>query len=182
MESARLLMLASNRISGTVRCSNARQIRKPYNDNRRIKHNKRHESHDAMLTTETCLDQQHPFANSISLLAFNARRGNGKQVDASFAQAANQHAREAEQLLRQISVKAPQLTSVLEQLNEGSASQRVEFDEQALRAEPQGRFDGGAMLDAAAGFLSHAFPANAPLFHGCRAFLQLKIIKNKKQA
>ncbi|MBP0599442.1 hypothetical protein J8I26_15095 [Herbaspirillum sp. LeCh32-8] len=135
-----------------------------------------------MLTTETRLDQPQPFANSFALLAFSARRESGKQVDVSFAEAANQHARESAQLLRQISVKAPQLASVLEQLNEGSAPERVQFDEQAAQNESRGRFSGGAMLDAAAGLLSHAFPANAPLFHGARAFLQLKMIKNKKQA
>lgn len=134
-----------------------------------------------MHTTETCLDQPQPFANSFALLAFHAHRDGGKQVDTSFAQAANQHQRDSAQLLQQISAKAPQLASVLDQLNEGSAPAHVEFAE-PVQGQGKRRFNGGSMLDVAAGFLSHAFPANAPLFHGCRAFLQLKLIKNNKQA
>lgn len=143
-----------------------------------------------MHITDTCLDQPHSFAGSFSLLSFGARRDSGKAsagseaTAASLAQQAQQHAQESAQLLRQISVKAPQLASVLEQLTEGSAAQRIAFadDETPPRAASMRRFNGGSVLDAAAGLLSHAFPANAPLFHGCRAFLQLKMIKNKKQA
>jgi hypothetical protein len=143
-----------------------------------------------MHTTETCLDQPSPFANSFALLSFGARRDGGKLAGgseaaaAALAQEADRHAQESALLLRQISAKAPQLASVLDQLHEGGVEfvERDEQPSQPSRGESLRRFNRGSLLDVAAGFLSHAFPANAPLFHGCRAFLQLKMIKNKKQA
>ncbi|OWY29891.1 hypothetical protein [Herbaspirillum robiniae] len=141
-----------------------------------------------MHTTETCLEQTPPFANSFALFSFSGRRDGDAPKAANTAsllvEEARQHAHDSAQLLREISVKAPQLASVLEQLNEGSAPARIEFDE-----APAGngntsarRFGAARVLETVTGLLSHAFPANAPLFHGGLAFLQLKMIKKKKQA
>ncbi|KAF1048836.1 MAG: hypothetical protein GAK35_00102 [Herbaspirillum frisingense] len=138
-----------------------------------------------MHTTDTCLDQPQPFANSFALLSFGAGRdedGTARAAGEDFGQQYAQYVRESAQLMRQISDKAPQLASVLDQLNEGCATARVEFDEPPQGALRRRVLGNGATLDTAAGFLSHAFPGAAPLFHGCLAFLQLKMIKNKKQA
>ena len=104
----------------------------------------------------------------------------------SFAEQYARYARESADLMQQISAKAPQLATVLEQLNEGCNSRRIELaspvqapDRRRLLAARGPR---GSLLDTAAGLLSHAFPGVAPLFHGCRAFLQLKMIKNNRQA
>ena len=102
----------------------------------------------------------------------------------SFAQQYARYARESADLMQQISAKAPQLATVLEQLNEGCSQRRIELAAPApvQRRRRAGRRPEGSLLDTAAGLLSHAFPGVAPLFHGCRAFLQLKMIKNNKQA
>ena len=85
------------------------------------------------------------------------------------------HAQESVQLLRQISIKAPQLAAVLDQLEEGG-TRRIEFvDAPPARRLPQT----GSMLDIAAGLLSNAFPTAAPLFYSCRTYLHLKLLKKK---
>ncbi len=104
----------------------------------------------------------------------------------SFAQQYARYARESADLMQQISAKAPQLATVLEQLNEGCSQRRIELASTAQTPVQRRRYAGrrpdGSLLDIAASLLSHAFPGVAPLFHGCRAFLQLKMIKNNKQA
>jgi hypothetical protein len=135
-----------------------------------------------MHSIKPCPDQRPPSATRFALFSLGSRHRNQeslRQMTQEMAETAT-HAREAAQLLRQISIKAPQLASVLEQLHEGSAGgRRIEFSEQAQEAAPRERC--GAVLDMTAGVLSQAFPAAAPLFHGCRTFLQLKLVK-KKQA
>ncbi|WP_156226270.1 hypothetical protein [Herbaspirillum chlorophenolicum] len=92
------------------------------------------------------------------------------------------HAQESMQLLRQISIKAPQLASVLELLNEGNLERRITFDDRLAPVPGKHRLHAGsALLDMATGLLSQAFPGAAPLFHGCLAYLRLKTTE-KKQA
>ncbi|WP_225203401.1 hypothetical protein [Herbaspirillum sp. alder98] len=86
------------------------------------------------------------------------------------------HTQESVQLLRQISIKAPQLAAVLDQLEEGGASHRIEFtDAPPARRLPQT----ASMLDMTTGLLSNAFPTAAPLFYSCRTYLHLKLLKKK---
>ncbi|EJN06942.1 hypothetical protein [Herbaspirillum sp. YR522] len=86
------------------------------------------------------------------------------------------HTQESVQLLRQISIKAPQLAAVLDQLEQGGSTQRIEFT--AAPAAPR-LARSGSMLDITAGLLSNAFPTAAPLFYSCRTYLHLKLLKKK---
>lgn len=138
-----------------------------------------------MPTHEPSAQQPTAFANPYALSAF----GTPPQRDADFADHYARYARESAQLMQQISLKAPQLAAVLEQLNEGStqhSQHRIEFDAVPSQTGPShtsrpGR-PSGSLLDTTASLLSHAFPGVAPFFHGCRAFLHLKMIKNNRQA
>ncbi|HZG21370.1 MAG TPA: hypothetical protein VE092_15270 [Herbaspirillum sp.] len=114
------------------------------------------------------------FANPFALNAFGASAPRSSEFADHYAR----YARESAQLMQQISMKAPQLASVLEQLNEGSAQRRIDLDPQPAGAD--GAASGGAgLLGNAAGalrkVLQHALP-------GGRALLQMKLIKNKRQA
>lgn len=120
-----------------------------------------------MPNTEPRLEHSRSLAKDLSLFL---RGGAGRR----------EHARQSQQLLRQISLKAPQLASVLDMLNEGQTPGRVEFADEPAPA-PRRRF-GASALEAAAGLLRQAFAGAAPLFHGCKPFLQLNIVKKKKQA
>ncbi|MBG7619907.1 hypothetical protein I5R65_10570 [Herbaspirillum sp. AP02] len=138
-----------------------------------------------MPTQEPSAPQPTAFANPYALSAFGA----APRRDADFADHYASYARESAQLMQQISLKAPQLAAVLEQLNEGSVQRRIELDsasastaEPALPSQVRSRRPHGSLLDTTASLLSHAFPGVAPLFHGCRAFLQMKMIKNNRQA
>lgn len=123
------------------------------------------------------------FANPYALSTFATGARGGEEFARQYAR----YAQDSAALMEQIAQKAPQLAAVLDQLTEASLQRRVDLDaaasaplapaQSAARSRPQ-----GSLLDTAAGLLSHAFPGVAPLFHGCRAFLQMKMIKNNNQA
>lgn len=135
-----------------------------------------------MSATESSARPSFVFANAFALHTF----GGAPQAaqGAEFAEHYARYAQESAQLLQQISMKAPQLASVLDQLNEGSLPQHIELaaEETATPLQEQRRKPRASLLETATNALSHAFPGVAPLFHGCRAFLQLKMIKNNRQA
>jgi hypothetical protein len=122
------------------------------------------------------------FANAFALNAFAPapQAADGADLAEHYAR----YARESADMLHQIAVKAPQLASVLEQLNEGSLPQRIELVDEPARpvAQEPPRQPRTSLLETVAHALSHAFPGVAPLFQGCRAFLQMKMIKNNRQA
>lgn len=90
------------------------------------------------------------------------------------------HTEQALALLRQISIKAPQMAGVLDLLAQQDAGKdantprRLEFTEPPQRDAPV-----VSVLELTTGLLSNAFPQAAPLFHSCRAFLHLKLLKKK---
>ncbi|WP_420105303.1 hypothetical protein, partial [Herbaspirillum huttiense] len=135
-----------------------------------------------MSATETSARPSPVFANAFALNTFGTAPQAAEGAD--FVEHYARYARESADMLHQISMKAPQLASVLDQLNEGSLPQRIALvDEQAAAAVPATRRQPRAsLLETAAHALSHAFPGVAPLFQGCRAFLQMKMIKNNRQA
>ncbi|MCI1005881.1 hypothetical protein [Herbaspirillum sp. C7C8] len=127
-----------------------------------------------MSATESSARPSSVFANAYALNAFgNAPRA---EEGADFVEHYARYARESAELLHQISMKAPQLASVLEQLNEGSLAQRIALaDDEAKASAPQRR----TRLREKAG---HALAGVASLLQGCRALLQMKMIKNNRQA
>jgi len=135
-----------------------------------------------MSAIQTSANPSPVFATAFALNAFGPapQAAGGADLAEHYAR----YARESAEMLHQISVKAPQLASVLDQLNEGSLPQRIELvDEQALPvAQEPHRPPRISLLETAAHALSHAFPGVAPLFQGGRAFLQMKMIKNNRQA
>lgn len=135
-----------------------------------------------MSAIQTSANPSPVFANAFALNTFGPTPPAAGGAD--LAEHYARYARESAEMLHQISVKAPQLASVLDQLNEGSLPQRIELvDEQAPTvAQAPRRPPRISLLETAAHALSHAFPGVAPLFQGCRAFLQLKMIKNNRQA
>ncbi|NUT61819.1 hypothetical protein [Herbaspirillum sp. C9C3] len=125
-----------------------------------------------MSATESSARPSSVFANAYALNAFgNAPRA---EEGADFVEHYARYARESAELLHQISMKAPQLASVLEQLNEGSLAQRIALADDEASA-PQRR----PRLREKAG---HALAGVASLLQGCRALLQMKMIKNNRQA
>ncbi|BEV16059.1 hypothetical protein HBDW_28470 [Herbaspirillum sp. DW155] len=135
-----------------------------------------------MSATEPSARPSPVFANAFAMNAFGAAPKAAQAAE--FAEHYARYARESAQLLQQISMKAPQLASVLDQLNEGSLPQHIELaaEETAAPLQEQRRKPRASLLETVATALSHAFPGVASLFHGCRALLQLKMIKNNRQA
>jgi hypothetical protein len=124
-----------------------------------------------MLTLPSFLQ---PFTSPRALLAPGAAHHQDIEMEAIDQMSA--HAQESVQLLRQISIKAPQLAAVLDQLEQGGAAHRIEFTEApAPRRLPHG----GSMLEMGLGLLSNAFPTAAPLFYSCRTYMHLKHLKKK---
>ncbi|WP_288392806.1 hypothetical protein [uncultured Herbaspirillum sp.] len=124
-----------------------------------------------MPSTESSARQTPSFANSFALHAFGTAAQD--QGGAEFAEHYARYARESAQLMQQISMKAPQLASVLEQLNEGSLPRKIDLAQPSTGTEPGAR--GAGLLQAIAGFCHRTLASVALL-------LQPKMFKNNKQA